>query len=309
MARIDPKKVLADLAKAVSELTEKISAQGVLIEVQNVKLKEQEQLIESHKKVVEKLQITVSTLNISMCAQKPLGNKSEIVLPNDEEDNKTPNVDQVSLSTTPKKPVMNERERRAANRVSKLENAKRTASSASKKKTTTPPPPPSTPPISKIVTNQKKVNDDNVGPLKSPHVKSLLNAKSNDNEWKEVRRNKRKMKPQPSVIVGTGSVTADLHTVEKLKFIQAWSFKPDTTEEQLRSHLNKIAKSEEYVVEKREIKTDRHAAFIIGMPESLYKDMISPISWPQGVRIADWFRIRPRAQRGGNSSPQRHAQC
>ncbi|KAJ2937981.1 hypothetical protein O0L34_g4912 [Tuta absoluta] len=126
---------------------------------------------------------------------------------------------------------------------------------------------------------------------------------TSENDWQEVQRNKRKSK---KVLVGTSNDTGELQSVEKLKFIQAWSFKPETTEDQLRNYLNNIEKCDDYVVEKRNIRTDRHAAFTIGMPESLYTRLISPTSWPQGVRVSDWIRFRgpPRGQRGSSTSQQ-----
>ncbi|KAJ2938840.1 hypothetical protein O0L34_g18466 [Tuta absoluta] len=124
-----------------------------------------------------------------------------------------------------------------------------------------------------------------------------------EGEWQEVRRNKKRTK-NTEVIVGTSNVACDLQSVEKLTYISAWSFKPDTTEDQLRNYLNTVESSSEYVVEKRTIKSNVHAAFIIGMPENLYPRLVSPTSWPQGVRIANWSRFRgvPRAERGNPKS-------
>ncbi|XP_073954845.1 uncharacterized protein [Choristoneura fumiferana] len=66
-------------------------------------------------------------------------------------------------------------------------------------------------------------------------------------------------------------------------------------------HLQKIEESNDYIIEKREIKTDKHAAFVIGFPESMYERLTSPTSWPPGIRFSDWFLARPRARRGSHS--------
>ncbi|KAJ2940121.1 hypothetical protein O0L34_g14159 [Tuta absoluta] len=121
-------------------------------------------------------------------------------------------------------------------------------------------------------------------------------------EW-TVHTTKRARKPRKSVIVGSGSINDEIQTVEKLKYIQAWSFKPDTTTGNITKFLHTVAPSSEYFVEKRDIQTKKHACFIIGMPESLYATINSPAVWPQGVKISDWFFLtRPRAARGSQSS-------
>lgn len=286
MARQDPKTVLADLTKAVVALTEKISAQSMLIDAQNKKLKDQQQLLDDQRKVVEELHVAVSTLQASMCVQS-VGEKSE----------KESLDDAKCESSKPTPTTISARGRRAVDRASKLTASKQPAISASKKKT---PIVPSTPPLKRKIDNQQ-TKDDIVGPLNTPETKSTPSTKTSGSEWQEVRRAKRKSR-SPIVVEGTGTDIDSFQTVAKLKFIQAWYFKPDTSEQQIRNYLNKIVKSEEYIVEKRVIKTDRHAAFVIGMPENLYPQLALPTSWPQGVRFADWFRVRPRAERGSSTS-------
>jgi hypothetical protein len=123
-------------------------------------------------------------------------------------------------------------------------------------------------------------------------------------EWKKSRhelrksRSKSKFKSKSAVLVGVGKDDNTLQSAERVRYIQAWNFQPDTTSEQITTFLNKIYKSEEYTVEKRDIKTKRHASFIIGFPESIYERLNSPASWPHGIRFTDWFRVRPRAERG-----------
>ncbi|KAJ2937268.1 hypothetical protein O0L34_g19373 [Tuta absoluta] len=124
-------------------------------------------------------------------------------------------------------------------------------------------------------------------------------SNNGDYQWKTVQgQRKQKRKPNRVVTVGEGQEDEVLKTVDKLKYIQTWSFHPNTSEENLKQYINKIHRSDDYVVEKRRINTDRHAAFIIGVPEKLYERFNSPAAWPQGVRFSDWFFRRHRAEWG-----------
>ncbi|KAJ2941653.1 hypothetical protein O0L34_g16591 [Tuta absoluta] len=114
--------------------------------------------------------------------------------------------------------------------------------------------------------------------------------------WTEVN-NKRKRRPGRTVLHGAGNADVDLQTVEKLRHIQAWSFKPETTTENILTFLNKITQCNDYTVLKRDIGSARHACFVIGMPESLYALINTPSVWPPGVRLSDWFLQRSRAAR------------
>lgn len=120
---------------------------------------------------------------------------------------------------------------------------------------------------------------------------------NNDSEWKEVRNKRRPPKPR-RILTGSGACNNELQIAERLKFIQAWSFRPETTVENVKNYINKIATSDKYIVEKREIRTDQHAAFVIGFPETMQDKLCAPESWPQGVKVCDWFRYSPRAERG-----------
>ncbi|KOB67510.1 Iron-regulated protein frpC [Operophtera brumata] len=84
----------------------------------------------------------------------------------------------------------------------------------------------------------------------------------------------------------------------------AWSFKPETSTEDVRNHIRKIEVCEKYVVEKRVIKTDQHAAFVIGFPETLYDRLCTPNAWPPGIKISDWFRLAPRRSERGSLAPE-----
>ncbi|KOB64630.1 Uncharacterized protein OBRU01_23651, partial [Operophtera brumata] len=89
----------------------------------------------------------------------------------------------------------------------------------------------------------------------------------------------------------------ELKAVEKTRSIQAWNFEPNTTSEKIERFLNRIVHSD-YTVEKRKIRTDRHAAFEISMLESVYTQVTAPAVWPPGVRFSEWFPGRPRRPRG-----------
>lgn len=119
-----------------------------------------------------------------------------------------------------------------------------------------------------------------------------------DSGWTTVKAKSRPNRQRRQIVVGTGKLDDSIRAVERRRYIQAWSFKPDTTIELVLEFLNKIKHSENYLVQKREIKTSTHASFVIGIPESLWSELTDPAVWPQGVRFADWFPARPRQQRG-----------
>lgn len=131
-----------------------------------------------------------------------------------------------------------------------------------------------------------------------------LSAKpdKDNSEWQVMKRKRHAYKQRP-IFTGSGKCNNALQTVEQLKYMQAWSFKPDTTEQSIMTHINKIEKCEEYFVEKRNIQTNRHAAFVIGVPLSLYEQIYSPTVWPPGVRLSEWtyFRVSPR-ERGASAA-------
>ncbi|KAJ8708770.1 hypothetical protein PYW08_010152 [Mythimna loreyi] len=121
--------------------------------------------------------------------------------------------------------------------------------------------------------------------------------KENEDQWKIVNRRRRARR----VVTGTGKTDDELLTVERTRYIQAWSFRPETTEQSVLNYLNKIQQCEEYYVEKSDIKSDKHAVFVIGFPESLYERFSSPTAWPPRVKVSDWFRVRPREERGSGN--------
>lgn len=130
--------------------------------------------------------------------------------------------------------------------------------------------------------------------LKSQANVGCVPDKNEQNEWQVVGRQRRNKRP---VLVGTGSDDQELKAVEKTRSIQAWNFEPNTTSEKIVRFLNNIVISD-YTVEKRKIRTDRHAAFEISMLESIYAQVTAPAVWPPGVRFSEWFPGRSRRPRG-----------
>lgn len=122
-----------------------------------------------------------------------------------------------------------------------------------------------------------------------------VNVKDKD-QWQVVSRQRRK-NPQRPITVGIGKENDDLQAVERMKYIQAWSFRPDTTTEKVLSFLNTIKRTE-YTVEKRKIQSERHASFLIGMPESTYDEVTTPTAWPPRVCFVPWFPARPHREWG-----------
>ncbi|KAG7296686.1 hypothetical protein JYU34_020556 [Plutella xylostella] len=122
--------------------------------------------------------------------------------------------------------------------------------------------------------------------------------------WTIVQRKKVPTNRQrnSNIRIGAGSFDDELQSVERLKYIQAWSFKPNTTTHNVLNFLNRIVTSDRYEVEKRKLKTNRHAAFVIGIPESLLPQIDSPSLWPPHVKYCDWFPAKPRYQERGQSA-------
>ncbi|KOB78323.1 hypothetical protein OBRU01_02564 [Operophtera brumata] len=102
----------------------------------------------------------------------------------------------------------------------------------------------------------------------------IKSVSDTQNEWKRVSH-KRPLKRR-TIITGMGKDYDELQTVEKPKYIQAWALRPETTAQNVLTFVNKIKSSSEYVVEKRQIKTDRFSSFVIGIPESLYDHLSEP---------------------------------
>lgn len=151
------------------------------------------------------------------------------------------------------------------------------------------------------------LNSGTKSPAKEMKAKSVPNAAKESQPRTIIQQNQRKSewevvgpkrrKKQPVVVVGTGNSDHELRAVERIRYIQAWYFEPNTTTEKIELFLNKIVKAN-FTVERRKIRTDRHAAFMISMPCSVYEQVTTPDVWPPGVRFAEWFPGRPREPRG-----------
>ncbi|KAJ2937448.1 hypothetical protein O0L34_g19356 [Tuta absoluta] len=304
MAKNTIKAPLDEVLKSLKALTETIVTQNILIQEQNEKIQDQKVTIEAHKKVVKDLFNRFSTQNVSVCA--PI----DITIGKNRQGPTYSAASRKSTNTTP--PVMSDRARRAAQRSEK-----------------NPPPPPvrqkprhssgpaagvsktaATDNTSHSPSSQQPALAHDVAPPKAPQQIEIETAteeepNSNPEGWQIQQTRKRKSKPK--VMIGTSGDDGTIKSVERLMFLSAWSFKPDTTEERITAHINSVSKSSDYTVTKRKIKTDRHAAFIIGMPESVYSLINSPTSWPQGIRFSEWFRVRPRG--GGERSTDSDARA
>lgn len=116
-------------------------------------------------------------------------------------------------------------------------------------------------------------------------------------DWQVVKR-KRPAYKHRMILTGSGKMNDNLQVVEQLKYMQAWSFRPDTTVNSILNHINMIETCDKYFVEKRDLQTSRHAAFVIGVPLSLYEQVYTPTVWPPGVKISEWtyFRASPRTR-------------
>jgi hypothetical protein len=125
-----------------------------------------------------------------------------------------------------------------------------------------------------------------------------------DKTWNTAMSRKRKNKNRRNIVVGEGLNSDDIKGVERLTYIQAWSFRPETTTDNVLNFLKKTDNSNDYFVEKRNINTDRHASFLIGIPETIFEKFNSPAAWPPRVRFTDWFLGRPRQERGVVRSPR-----
>jgi hypothetical protein len=83
--------------------------------------------------------------------------------------------------------------------------------------------------------------------------------------------------------------------VERRLFIHAFSFAPNTTEEQVKTYMTKKMNGQDYDIDVEKIITKgHHASFKIGVPSSKYEDWLNPEMWPVNARINRWiFRRRP----------------
>lgn len=233
---------------------------------------------------------------------------------------------QAAAQTALQRPVRQVRLKAAITASGKLNAAKLTgakptarASLYNASATTPPTPEPSQPPPAEDVATKISTTNDQpmtqIQPLASTNTptdqySSDTFTNSTEDQWETVKSKRARRRSQRAVTVGTGKEDDLLQTVESLKYIQAWSFTPQTTTDNVTKFLNKIRSSEDFYVEKREIMSKRHASFIIGIPESLYPAFSSPAVWPPRVRFSDWMRFRPRPRetpRGNDDNGELHS--
>ncbi|KOB72723.1 Uncharacterized protein OBRU01_11889 [Operophtera brumata] len=153
--------------------------------------------------------------------------------------------------------------------------------------------------VNSKTTRDKMIADDELTESK-PSTTPRETSKPDDEDaglWQVVGQNNKSRKLQRPVTVGTGNASNELQAAVRIKYIQAWSFKPDTTAGQILKFLNNIVVSQ-YTVEKRTIRSELHASFVIGMPECVFEKVTTPTAWPPRVHFSDWFPARPRLQRG-----------
>ncbi|KAJ2937641.1 hypothetical protein O0L34_g19313 [Tuta absoluta] len=270
MAKRSPEVNLSSVVMKLSAISGQLSDQSALITVQNTKIEKQNLIINGQHKIIGDQQRVI--IELSDKVDKLIGlmsatRVSETANPTSKE----------SASTVPTEPVLSERARRAAARANK---------------------PPQQNSNKRLQQNTCIANNEIPNSI---HLESATHVptgnESADRDW-QVQTSKRSKKKRRSVLVGAGATNDKLQTVEKQRHIQIWQLKPDTTVENIQNFLNTIVKSDGYEVKKRNIKSTRHACFIIALPESIYDAISSPSVWPAGVCISDWFLYRPRAQRG-----------
>lgn len=96
------------------------------------------------------------------------------------------------------------------------------------------------------------------------------------------------------IISGQGTCDPDLKTVERKRFIHAFSFDPETSEEQILSYMKRKDPDIVVKVEKIVTKGD-YASFKIAVPASRTDNWLKPEMWPLNASINEWtFRRSPR---------------
>lgn len=272
MAQKATETAVRELQKYVADLTKRICDL-------ECKLLEQNAIITTQSESIIKLKSAVGGTSISQST--------------------TVDTPAVPANTTQVRPVRQARLNTAAAKAAKVSNKKPTSVSSSSPTT-----------YSDVTQAVQKVTESvamkpttsetcDSRTIDKPVEKITIND-DDDDQWKEVV--KKRTTKKRKIVTGTGNQNDDLQTVERIKYLQAWSLKPETTEGNVLKYINSIEICDQYTVQKRMIKTDKHASFVIGFPESLYNTLSSPSSWPPGVKLSDWFLVRPRAPRGDLST-------
>ncbi|KAJ0169202.1 hypothetical protein K1T71_015297 [Dendrolimus kikuchii] len=148
-------------------------------------------------------------------------------------------------------------------------------------------------------------NETTLSPSSCVATKPDLSHEREPDEWQIIRRRVKNKTPR-RIVSGSGDNNTEIQAAERMKYIQAWSFRPETTADNVTKHLNNIVKCDKYFIEKRQIKSDNHAAFVIGFPECFYEQICTPSAWPPGVKVSDWFLRRPRRACDGREQGAEH---
>lgn len=108
-------------------------------------------------------------------------------------------------------------------------------------------------------------------------------------------RNKSDKRKLPTKNVQRGeNESSNLEAIERKKHLHIWRLQPNTTEEQIKKHVENLCGSETKVkVEKIIHKTERdYASFIVGVPERIFEKISHPKSWPRNVEFSEWIWFR-----------------
>ncbi|KOB67314.1 Uncharacterized protein OBRU01_16642 [Operophtera brumata] len=281
-----------DLQKVIGELVNKIGILESKIDDQCVLIKNQEQVMSSLRTIVEgrpdPIPVNLTPLPPIADAQAPpalqrpvrqarLNADAKLVSSRAAAANNKPaaELQRASIKSTPTAPETSRTGTKPAV-PQNIEGNKEGSKPSRANETTTSPSDPGQVDTATIHSGDKQIKDQD--------------------QWHVVSRGRRK-NPQRPITVGTGRENNDLQAAERVKYIQAWSFRPDTTTEKVLDFL-KALKQSEYTVEKRHIKSDTYASFLIGMPESVYDEVTTPTAWPPRVCFVPWFPARPRREWG-----------
>lgn len=140
----------------------------------------------------------------------------------------------------------------------------------------------------------------NVG--REEHVIQVNNNDDEDDWQKVTKRSRQKNNRQKAVIRGSGIFDSELQTVERVRKIHVCFFKPDTSEEALKTYMVKKSPYDGYVVNKLKLKHNHYASFVITVPHSKFDFFMSADNWPERTEISEWFRrgngraVRPHTE-------------
>lgn len=107
--------------------------------------------------------------------------------------------------------------------------------------------------------------------------------------WKMVSGRKRKQK-----IMKGENTTLGIQAMERKKHLHVWRLQPETTSEQMESHVRSICGTGVCVeIQKINHKTDRgYSSFIVGVPERLFDTISQSNVWPRDAEFGEWIWFR-----------------